>query len=89
MSKKIVVPNQDATYLHANYKTMSVPAMAKILKRANATVYGYMTALKLKPKEYKPATHHPFKRQNRKLETMFLGRRIHNGQLKKEGKCQP
>lgn len=77
------VPDQDATYLHANHKTQSVPEMAKELKRASATVYQYMETLGLEPKGRDIKRDHPFKRQNRKLETLFLGRRIENGARKK------
>lgn len=81
--KQITVPDQDAAYLHANHKTKSVPEMAKHLKRANGTVYGFMAALSLEPMARKIDRQHPFKRQNRKLETLFLGRRIENSQRKK------
>lgn len=76
------VPDQDATYLRANYKTQSVPVMAKHLKRSNGTVYGFMEALGLEPLGREIPRSHPFRRQNRKLETLFLGRRIQNSSKK-------
>lgn len=82
--KKIEVPADDARYLTENHKSQSVPVMAKALRRASATVYGFMDALGLPPLQREISRNHPFKRQNRKLETLFLGRRIENGQRKKD-----
>jgi hypothetical protein len=79
----MTVPEQDAAYLRAHYKTQTVPEMAKELKRASTTVYGFMEALGLEPKGRQIKKDHPFKRQNRKLETLFLGRRIENGVRKR------
>lgn len=75
---KIQVPKADADFLRKNYRTKSVPVMAKELKRASATVYGFMQELGLEPLARKIHSNHPFKRQNRKLETMLKGFRIAN-----------
>jgi len=76
------VPQELAIYLRQTYQAKSVPEMAKQLKRANKTIYDYMEALGLSPKGREFPASHPFKRQNRKLETMFLGRKIENSNRK-------
>lgn len=73
--KQTTVPAQDAAYLHANHKTMSVPQMAKSLKRASVTVYDYMGLLKLKPKGRVIDKTHPFVRQNRQLRATLIDER--------------
>lgn len=80
--KTVKVPHADAEYLRSNHRRQSVPDMARQLKRANGTVYAFMEALGLSPKAREIKSQHPFKRQNRKLETLFLGRRIENSQRK-------
>lgn len=81
--KKMNVPEKDAKYLLENHKLFTVPEMARVLKRANTTVYGFMEALGLEPKAREITPSHPFRRQNRKLETMLLGHRIQNAKLKR------
>lgn len=83
MSKKIDVPEQDATYLHANHQIQSVPEMAKELKRANVTVYKFMEALGLPPMARVITRDHPFRRANRHLEKNLLLNRIQNSKLKR------
>lgn len=81
MTKKMKpteVPTADAEFLKLNHKKKSVPEMAKALKRANVTVYAYMTALGLEPKARVITRAHPFRVQNKKLETMLTGYRIAN-----------
>jgi len=81
-----IVPKQDAAYLRAHYKTQSVPEMAKELKRGNATVYGFMETLGLPPLRREIRRDHPFKVQNRKLETMLTGHRIANSNRQQAAK---
>lgn len=76
---QIIVPDADRAYLEKHHKTQTVPAMAKHLKRAAATVYKYMTALKLEPKPREIGSDHPFRKSNRRLETTLLHFRIENG----------
>lgn len=74
-NKPATVPDQDATYLHANHKSQSVPQMAKHLKRASATVYNFMDALGLEPKGRVIDKTHPFVRANRKLRAVLIDER--------------
>lgn len=81
--KQIQVPAEDAAYLRQHHRYQSAPEMAKALKRATVTIYAYMDALGLERKPREIDRRHPFKRQNRKLEVVFLARRIENKQRKK------
>lgn len=83
MKKSVKVPPADAAYLRLHYKNQSVPEMAKALKRANTTIYGFMHAMGLQPMKRVIHRDHPFKRSNRSLEKMLLLNRIENGKLKK------
>ena len=81
-NQKIIVPDADRVYLEKHHKTKTVPTMAKDLKRAAATVYKFMTALKLEPKGREIGQDHPFRKSNRRLETTLLHFRIENSRRK-------
>jgi hypothetical protein len=69
----------DKKYIADHYQHTSAPDIAKTLRKANKTVYDYLKAQGWTP--WKPASKphgHPFRRQNRKLETMFLNRQKEN-----------
>jgi transposase len=64
----------ETDYILANYKTVSVPDMAKQLGRGAAGVYAWLKTKDLQP--YRPPTpprgrSHPFRVGNRKLEVML------------------
>lgn len=61
---------EEKTYLRENHKNKSVPQMAKHLKRAAVTVYGFMDQLGLQPRG-RDNENHPFRASNRRLETFL------------------
>jgi hypothetical protein len=73
--KQTKVPDQDATYLRANFLTMSVPQMAKKLGRGAQTVYDFMELLDLEPRGRVIDRTHPFVRANRQLRSVLIDER--------------
>ncbi len=73
--KQTKVPDQDATYLRANFSTMSVPQMAKKLGRGSQTVYDFMELLDLEPRKRVIEKTHPFVRANRALRAVLIDER--------------
>lgn len=69
--KRLELPDEARDFILANYQNMSVPDMAKKLKRGSTTVYGWMKELGLTPKGLVINSDHAFKKSNRKLE-VFL-----------------
>lgn len=66
-SSSLNVPDADAKFLQQHYRSMSVPEMAKKLKRAAVTVYGFMAALGLPPRGRLIDNSHPFVQANHRL----------------------
>lgn len=62
---------EEKSYLTENHKSKSVPEMAKHLKRAAVTVYGFMDQLGLKPRG-RDNSEHPFRVSNRRLEALLI-----------------
>lgn len=65
-------------YVDENYKTMSAPAIAKALKRTGATIYAHYALHGLEPLKNTPGHAHPFRTANRRLEAVFIKRKIEN-----------
>lgn len=72
---------EEIEFVHANYKNTSVPEMAKTLKRSASTLYSYMQETGLEPFKNTHARYghsHPFRKANRRLESVVLQRKIEN-----------
>jgi len=69
--KRLELPDDAKEFIMANYQSMSVPDMAKKMKRGSTTVYGWMKDLQLKPKGLTITNDHPFKKSNRNLEAFL------------------
>lgn len=83
--KKVKMPDSDKAYILSHYKTMTVPEMAKDMKRGAVTVYAWMKDLKLEPKGRIIHRDHPFKKMNRRLEAIVIESRIANTEKRKNG----
>lgn len=62
---------EEKKFITENYKSLSVPQMAKKLKRGSTTVYGWLEGMELKPKE-RDTSDHPFRVSNRRLEALLI-----------------
>lgn len=84
-----LTPTEKA-FIAGNHAAKTVPDIAKHLKRGAATIYAYYAANFLKPYKdpnaLKRPNSHPFRRQNRKLETYLAACQVERNapEVKKE-----
>lgn len=73
-----LTPTQEAD-VRLYYKTVTVPDLAKKLKISTNRIYGFMDENNLTPFKSNPAArhhNHPFRKANRRLESVCLARKI-------------
>jgi hypothetical protein len=72
MPRPKIFTEQDKVFLFENHKVMTVPNMAKELKKSATTVYDKMSELGLTPKGRVIPREHPFRVNNRRLEALLI-----------------
>lgn len=62
----------DRVFIYSNHDKMSVPQLAKQLKRGYKSISDYMDEMGLSKKQRIISHNHPFKRANRGLEATLI-----------------
>jgi hypothetical protein len=72
MNTAPILTPEEEKFIRDNYAKMSVPKMAKELKRASASLYPWLEKEGLTPfRQDKKPHNHPFRKRNRQLEAFI------------------